>query len=215
MLRNRLKYALTRREVQSILMNRLVAVDGKVRTDGTYPAGFQDVISIAKTNENFRLLYDVKGRFAIHKISAAEAKYKLCQVRSVALGKGGIPYIVTHDGRTFRYPDPTIKEHDTVKLNLETNKLEDIIKFETGNVAMVTFGKNTGRVGVIIQKEAHHGGFNIIHMQDKAGHEFTTRSKNVFVVGQGKKAAMSLPRGHGVRLSNADDRAKRLKANRK
>jgi small subunit ribosomal protein S4e len=24
-------------------------------------------------------------------------------------GKGGIPYIATHDGRTIRYPDPDIK----------------------------------------------------------------------------------------------------------
>jgi hypothetical protein len=39
-LRNRLKYALTGREVTAILMQRLVEVDGKVRTDKTYPAGF-------------------------------------------------------------------------------------------------------------------------------------------------------------------------------
>lgn len=40
-LRNRLKYALTGREVTSIVMQRLIKVDGKVRTDPTYPAGFQ------------------------------------------------------------------------------------------------------------------------------------------------------------------------------
>ncbi len=39
-LRNRLKYALNKREVTSILAQRLVKVDGKVRTDATYPAGF-------------------------------------------------------------------------------------------------------------------------------------------------------------------------------
>ena len=33
-----------------------------------------DVITIEKTNENFRLIYDVKGRFAIHRITAEEAK---------------------------------------------------------------------------------------------------------------------------------------------
>jgi len=35
-----LKYALTYREVISILMQRHIQVDGKVRTDKTYPAGF-------------------------------------------------------------------------------------------------------------------------------------------------------------------------------
>lgn len=39
-LRNRLKYALTGDEVKKIVKQRLIKVDGKVRTDVTYPAGF-------------------------------------------------------------------------------------------------------------------------------------------------------------------------------
>lgn len=39
-LRNRLKYALNGAEVTKIVMQRLIKVDGKVRTDPTYPAGF-------------------------------------------------------------------------------------------------------------------------------------------------------------------------------
>lgn len=39
-LRNRLKYALTGHEVTSIVAQRLIKIDGKVRTDPTYPAGF-------------------------------------------------------------------------------------------------------------------------------------------------------------------------------
>ncbi len=46
----------------AILMQRHVKVDGKVRTDATYPAGFMDVVEIAKTNEQFRLIYDAKAR---------------------------------------------------------------------------------------------------------------------------------------------------------
>lgn len=48
------RYALTGKEVKMILMQRLVRVDGKVRTDTTYPAGFMDVIELEKTNEHFR-----------------------------------------------------------------------------------------------------------------------------------------------------------------
>lgn len=39
-LRNRLKYALNNSEVTKIVMQRLIKVDGKVRTDPNYPAGF-------------------------------------------------------------------------------------------------------------------------------------------------------------------------------
>lgn len=33
-----------------------------------------DVVSIEKTNELFRLIYDVKGRFTVHRITPEEAK---------------------------------------------------------------------------------------------------------------------------------------------
>ena len=35
---------------------------------------YTDVVSIPKTNENFRLLYDTKGRFRLHSIRDDEAK---------------------------------------------------------------------------------------------------------------------------------------------
>lgn len=103
------RYALTYKEVLQILKQRLVKVDGKVRTDTTYPAGFMDVIEIEKTDEHFRLVYDTKGRFVVHRITREEASYKLCKVKRMEFGKGGVPYIATHDGRTIRYPDPEIK----------------------------------------------------------------------------------------------------------
>lgn len=40
-----------------------------------------DVITIEKTNEYFRLIYDVKGRFTVHRISAEEAK--VCVIQAV------------------------------------------------------------------------------------------------------------------------------------
>jgi hypothetical protein len=48
------RYALTGKEVKMILMQRLVKVDGKYRTDTTYPAGFMDVITLEKTDDHFR-----------------------------------------------------------------------------------------------------------------------------------------------------------------
>jgi len=67
------------------------------------------VISIEKTGETFRLLYDVKGRFAVHRISKIEGQFKLCKVVKQSTGPKGVQYIVTHDARTIRYPDPRIK----------------------------------------------------------------------------------------------------------
>jgi small subunit ribosomal protein S4e len=149
LLRNRLKYALTYAEAKVIMNSRSIQVDAKIRTDLNYPCGFQDVITIEKTGENFRLLHDTKGRFVLHRITQQEAAFKLCRVKALSTGTGKIPYIVTHDGRTIRYPDPLIKPKDTVKVELATNKIIGFSKFEVGNVCVITGGKNIGRVGVI------------------------------------------------------------------
>lgn len=210
-LRNRLKYALTGREANAIVMQRLIKVDGKVRTDKTYPAGFMDVVSIEKTNEVFRLLYDVKGRFVLHLITKAEGAYKLCKVKRAQLGQKGIPYISTHDARTIRFPDPLIKVDDTVRVNIETGKVEDILKFEVGNLCIITGGHNIGRVGIIQLREKHPGSHEIVRVRDAAGHDFATRKTNVFIIGKGGEASISLPKQKGLKRSIIEEQEAREK----
>jgi small subunit ribosomal protein S4e len=219
-LRNRLKYALTRREVQMICMRRLIKVDGKVRTDMNYPAGFMDTVTIDKSNERFRLLFDHRSKFVLQKISPDEAKFKLLRVKKVAKAKkasigknpfhegqaGAIPYIVTHDGRTIRYPDPKIKVNDTVKFDLESGDITGILPFEVGAVAMVTAGANTGRIGNLQHVERHPGSFEIIHLKDKRGNHFSTRTENVFVIGDHTKPYISIPKRKGISYSVIEER---------
>lgn len=209
-----------------ITMRRAVEVDGKVRTDNNYPTGFMDVVRIQKTDEVFRVLYDVKGRFVLNHIEAAEANFKLLRISNVNKAKKGtigrnpgqvgqagtVPYVNTHDGRTIRYPDPLIKKNDTVKFDLKTGKIVGHLKFDLGNMAMVTKGANIGRVGIIQRKEKHPGSFDIVHLQDKKGNAFATRSANVFVIGEGDKAWISLPKAKGLRSSILEERAERAQA---
>jgi len=222
-LRNRLKYALTRKECMMIVMRRLIQIDGKVRSDMNYPAGFQDVITIAKTNEIFRLLYDVRGRFVLHKINDKEAKFKLCRVIKISTGNkatvgvnpfvhgqgSAVSFLVTHDGRTVRYPDPAIKTHDTVKFDLTTGRIVERIPFDVNALAIITKGANTGRVGNIVHREKHPGGHDIVHLRDRAGNEFATRVSNVFCVGTGDKALISMPQDRGIKLTIQEQRKKR------
>lgn len=169
-----------------------------------------DVVSIAKTSEHFRVLYDTKGRFVLKSIKPEEAKFKLIKIRSRAMGTNKIPYIVSHDARTFRFPHPEIEANDTVRLNLETNKIEDFIKFETGNVCFVTAGNNIGRVGIVTHIEKHMGSFDIVHVKDANGRTFATRSGNVFIIGKGKKPWISLPRENGIYLTVLEERKRKL-----
>jgi len=214
-LRNRLKYALTNKEVQTILMQRLVKVDGKVRTDINYPVGFMDVISIEKSDEHFRLMYDAKGRFILHRLNnkafSKEQEYKLCRIQAVRVGAKGVPCVTTHDGRTIRYPDPTAKNHDVLKVDIATGKSSDVIKFEVGATCIVTKGQNQGRCGVITGREKHVGSFEIVHVKDSKGRAFATRIMNIFTIGnKDDEPVVSLPRSKGLRDNILEERKKRL-----
>jgi len=211
-LRNRLKYALTYVEAVKICMQRLIKIDGKVRTDILYPAGFMDVITIEKTNEFFRVIYDVKGRFCVHRITKDEARYKLCKVKKLLVAPKGVPMLTTSDGRTIRYPDPHVKVNDTIRIDLETGKIEDYIKFDSGNLVMITGGHNLGRVGIITSRERHPGSFDIVHIKDAANQTFATRLSYVFLIGKGNKPWVSLPSDKGVRKTIMEEREKRLAA---
>jgi len=213
LLRNRLHYAFTRQEAIKIVRDKegLIKVDNKIRRDPRFPLGIMDVVSIAKTGENFRILFDTKGRYQAHKIDAKEASFKLCSVKRKAMGENKIPYIVTHDGRTIRYPHPDIKKQDTIKLNLETGEVESLIKYENGAQVLIIGGNNIGRVGVLQHIEKHPSSFDIAHVKDANGEHFATRSSNVFVIGEGKKPVITLLPSRGIKLGLIEERNLRLK----
>lgn len=201
LLKNRLRYCMNAQEVKKIVLDKegIIKIDNKVRRDPNFPCGIMDVISIEKTGEFFRILIDVKGRFQPHKIDAKEATFKLAKIVKKALGKNKIPYCVTHDGRTIRYPHPDIMVNDTVKLSLETGEISDSYKYEQGNVVIVSSGSNKGRVGTISRIERHDASFSIVHIIDGKGSKFATRVGNMFVIGKGKRPAITLFKDKGIK----------------
>jgi small subunit ribosomal protein S4e len=137
------------------------------------------------------------------------SQYKLCRVVKSALGPKGVPYLVTHDGRTIRYPQPDIYVNDTAKVDIESGRIVDSFKFEVGQVVMITGGHNVGCVGQLIQREKHIGSYEIAHIKDTAGKTFSTRASNVFIIGEGNKASITLPKGKGIKLTILEEAAMR------
>jgi len=193
-----------------IVLSRHIRVDGKVRTDTTFPCGFQDVVTINRTGEHFRLIYNTKGRFHLVRIPSEDAHWKLCKIVKKAVGARGIPYIVTHDGRTIPYPNPGLKVGDTIKFDFLKGKILSVFEWMNGACVMVIGGRNVGRVGILQRMEKHPGSFDIVHVKDSADREFATRRENLFVLGKGNKPAVRLPPGKGVKLDVVSDRELRL-----
>ena len=103
-----------------------------------------------------------------------------------------------------------LQVNDSIRLDINTGKIMDFIKFDSGNLCMITGGRNTGRVGTIMHRERHPGSFDIVHVKDAAGHTFATRLAYTFVIGKGMKPYVSLPKANGVKLSIAEERDKRI-----
>merc|ERR1711974_386448 len=102
------------------------------------------------------------------------------------------------------------KVYDSIQVDIASGKIMDSIKFDSGNLCMVTGGRNTGRVGTIMHRERHPGSFDIDHVKDANGHTFATRLAYIFVIGKGMKPYVSLPKANGVKLSIAEERDRRI-----
>ncbi|RYG53620.1 40S ribosomal protein S4 [archaeon] len=168
-----------------------------------------DVITLEKSGDALRLMYDTKGRFVLHTIGDAEKDFKLARVVSEGVSAKQVPFVVTHDGRTIRYPDPLIKKNDTVKIDLASGKIVDFVKFEVGSLVTITRGRNAGRIGVLHDIESHPGSFDIVHVKDTTGAVFATRLPNAFVLGK-TESLVSLPRGKGIKHDIFADRLARM-----
>lgn len=93
----------------------------------------------------------------------------------------------------------------TLKINIETAKVVEFIKFD---IVMVTGGHNRGCIGVIQHHKKHKGSLDAIHVVDAACHQFTAWMVNVFTIGQGTKPCFTLPQGKGIKPSIVDEAKK-------
>jgi len=84
-----------------------------------------------------------------------------------------------------------------------------------GNLCMITSGNNVGRVGTIVHRDRHIGGFDIVHIRDSRGHAFATRIGNVFMIGKGKNPWITLPKEKGLALTPLEERQHRQETHRK
>lgn len=192
-IRDELHLGRNRREVGSLLAGGKVRVDGRPRHEKNHPAGLMDVVEFADANIVYRVL-PIKGKgLSLVKITKEEAKFKLCKVlRKSVAPRGRIQYGL-HDGRTLTIPpegeSATYQTNDTLKLSIPTQRVLNPIKFEKGNFALVTAGRNLGRSGKIV--EIQNGNATrpaTVTIEDQTGSKFDTMVAYTFVVGTDKPA---------------------------
>jgi len=183
-LRNFTGLARQLKEAKTILLNGEVKVNGKIKKDYQFGVGLFDIISIEKQKAFYRVLVDAKGRIILNELKK-DSNEKLCRIEKKRAVSKGIQ-ITTNDGITII--GTKAKVGDTLKLSVPENKVEEVIALEVGADVYITKGIHCSEHGKIIEIVPGTSKREKLVKIDKAGKEYATTAKNVFVIGKGKIA---------------------------
>lgn len=178
-------FGATSREIKKIINTKTVLVDGRRVKSPKYAVGLLDVVCVKETNDYFRIVLDSKGRLKILAIAESDTKVKPCRVNNKTAVKGNKIQLNLFDSRNILCDDKENKEIKTgysVLIDLASNKISSVLKFEKGAAVMLTGGSHMGGLGVI---KDIIGNTVVIESE---GVRFNTERHLVFVVGKNKEA---------------------------
>lgn len=181
-LRDILSYSETSKEAESVLAERKVKVDGKVRTEKNLPVGLMDVISLPSLSEDYRVLFDQKGEFRLLPIDKSQANWKLVKINDKTTLKDGVTQYNLHDGTNLRIDDgEEYNTKDVLKMQLPNRKILDSYEFGEEQMALITGGDHIGELGTIKKYEIVRGSqSNFVRFEA----DITTIEKYVFIIGE-------------------------------
>jgi small subunit ribosomal protein S4e len=147
-LRDVLKVATTMHEVKTMVSAGKVKVDGIARRDLKFPVGLMDVIDLIPTGQSYRLV-PKDSKLLVHvEIQNSENMVKLAKVTSKVTTKGGKLQYGFHDGKTM-LSDQQLSVGDTCLMDFQNHTIKNIVRFEKGNLGLITSGDNAGSFGKI------------------------------------------------------------------
>ncbi len=201
--RNILGYAKTAREARRLIAEGHFKVDGRVRRNYKYPVGLMDVIEIVDTQEYYRVIPVPIKVMDLIKIDKEEARFKLCRIENKTTVKGGHIQLNLHDGRNIliRVSDPQNPEEDvyktlgTLQVTIPEQEIMKYIPLKEGVIAIISGGRNVGRVGRVISIQRGMRRYrSIVTLEDKHGNKFQTSLDYLFPIGE-EEPLIKLPEG--------------------
>jgi len=148
-LRDILKVGATRKETRFMLLNKEVSVNKQVRISKKFPVRIFDIVTLQKTNKNYRLIIGGK-KVKFEEISEKDSNKKIVKiVGKVLLSKTSFQMNL-EDGSNFIVKD-SFKTGDSAVLNLKEKKIEKIVALKEGAKVFIVSGKHSGKEGKIKQ----------------------------------------------------------------
>ncbi|MBI5554077.1 MAG: 30S ribosomal protein S4e [Candidatus Diapherotrites archaeon] len=184
--RDMLHLAHTLKETKRILTNRIVSVNGKIRTDYRFPVGILDLVEVtAGKPAMYRTFIDHKGRLTIHPVDA-KAAFLISRIRGKRTIRGKHTQYRIGNGMTLLDNKLSARVGDSVKLSVSELKVLKHLPMKENASAFVTGGTH---VGEMVHIRAIHEGTQhkqaLLTLESKQG-TFQTIADYVYVIGEGK-----------------------------
>jgi small subunit ribosomal protein S4e len=142
-----LKKTRTTKETKHILHNRQIMVDGKIRHDQKYQAGFMDVVTVGK--EHYRITIDDRNNITAIPIDKKEAELKLTKIKDKKIvGKNKIQ-LTTRDGRSIITNKGDYKTGDSLLITVPKQEIKEHLKLEKDALVYLYKGRHIGILGTI------------------------------------------------------------------
>ncbi|MFH0711424.1 MAG: 30S ribosomal protein S4e [Candidatus Aenigmatarchaeota archaeon] len=184
-LREILKLVETASEAKTVVKNKEIFVDGKIVSHSRFSIGLMDSLSIPKIEKNYRVVPSVKGLHLIE-ISEKESKEKLASIKSKTVLRGKKIQLNLHDGKNVLADKDSYKTGDSLLLELPSNKIINHVGMESGNLALIIHGKNSGKLAkikkIIVSRSREPNKI----ICEAGGKDFEVMKEHVIVVGKTK-----------------------------
>jgi small subunit ribosomal protein S4e len=147
-LKDILNLAETRKEVNYILSNQQVLVDGKRRKDKSFAIGLMDTLALPLIQKYYRMSLNSRGKICLVDISEHESKVKPVKILNKTYVKGRLN-LNTDDGRNIIADKESYKTGNTLLIELPGQKIHKQISLKKGAQIFLTGGKHLGEVGKV------------------------------------------------------------------
>ncbi|MFA5019478.1 MAG: hypothetical protein WC533_00075 [Candidatus Pacearchaeota archaeon] len=160
-MRDILKMVKTRKELEKILYEKKIAVNGKIIKEDNYSLSLFDIMSIDELKKNYKILISKSGKTIVEEINNNEALSKIAKIANKKVLKGNKIQLNLNDGRSI-LSNEKAKTGDSVVINFKSGKIEKILPIKVGMHAIVIKGKHIGKSGKIINTTENNA---VIHCE--------------------------------------------------
>ncbi len=151
LLRDILSIAHTKREVEEIVNQGSVLVDGVKRYDIHFPVGLMDTIELPNINKTYRLVPKDGVDLRPIEITHEEKNLKLCKITRKQKVDGNRLQYTLHDGRNILYDNNRFNTHDTLLIRVPEQEIVSHINMQSNTVVLVSSGVNVGLMGRVVE----------------------------------------------------------------